>query len=265
MLNGRVVLVTGGLRGIGEAVVARLLKDGARVVIGDIASPDGPEVSHHLAALGAGAEYLLLDVADETAWRTAAAHVSDRHGRLDVLVNNAGVDCVGPVNEIALADWRRLMSINLDGVFLGVKHLTELLADTGRTTPAGSSIVNVSSMLAMVGYADTSPYNASKGAVRAFTKATAIEFATKKIPIRVNSVHPGFVRTPMMERGMQRWADQGLAESAEALIAQLDQATPIGRVARASEIAAAIAFFASDDSSYCTGSELAVDGGWTAQ
>ena len=179
MLRGRVALVTGGMRGIGEAVVERLLEDGAQVVIGDIAAPDDPEVRQHVDTLGAGAEYLLLDVADEAAWKAATAHIADRYGRLDVLVNNAGIDCVGPVNEIALDDWRRLMSINLDGVFLGVKHLTDLLAHTGKTTPAGSSIVNVSSMLAMVGFADTSPYNASKGAVRAFTKATAIEFATK--------------------------------------------------------------------------------------
>jgi NAD(P)-dependent dehydrogenase (short-subunit alcohol dehydrogenase family) len=187
------------------------------------------------------------------------------HGRLDVLVNNAGIDGSGALETLELAAWRRTMSINVDGVFLGTKTFAKLLAETGRGTKFGSSIINISSIMGLVGYSETSSYNAGKGAVRLFTKSVAIEFAQKRTPIRVNSIHPGFVKTPLMAIGMQKWVERGLAEKAQDLYDALAAATPNGRLAESSEIAGAAYFLASDDSSYCTGSELVIDGGWTAQ
>ena len=264
-LERRVALVTGGLRGIGIAVVERLMDEGATLILCDLKDAGDTDVQTVMARLGQTASYRKLDVTDEAAWEVAVKWVRATFGRLDILVGNAGVDCVGPVETLAMDDWRRIMAVNVDGLFLGTKHCTTLMSETGKTTRGGASIVNVSSIMGLVGYSETSAYNASKGAARLFSKATAIEFAQKRMAIRVNSIHPGFVRTPLLEIGMQRWADQGLAESAPARIDGLGAATPLGRIAEPSEIAAAVAFLASDDASYVTGAELAVDGGWTAQ
>lgn len=264
-LAGRVAMVTGALRGIGIAIAERYLAEGAEVILADLKAADDAETVAVMKRLGQAASYVRLDVAQEADWQAAAGTVRARFGRLDVLVNNAGVDCVGAVETLGMDAWRRIMAINVDGVFLGTKHFTALLSETGKTSSAGSSIINISSIMGLVGYSETSAYNASKGAVRLFSKATAIEFAQKRMAIRVNSIHPGFVKTPLLDIGMQRWADEGLAPSAQALIDGLDAATPLGRIARPEEIAGAAFFLASDDSSYCTGSELVVDGGWTAQ
>lgn len=264
-LQGRVALVTGGLRGIGAAIVERFLAEGAHVVCADLKAPDDAEAAKAMRAFGANASYLRLDVANEDQWRAGADMVAREHGRLDVLVNNAGVEGVGPVETMTLELWRRVMSVNIDGAFLGVKHFTTLMSETGKKTPGGASVINISSIMGLVGYSETSAYNASKGAIRLFTKAIAIEFAQKRMGIRANSIHPGFVKTPLLDFSMQRWADQGLAPSAQTLINALDAATPIGRIARPEEIAGPAAFLASDDASYVTGSELVVDGGWTAQ
>ena len=264
-LSGRVALVSGALRGIGLAIAERYLAEGAAVVLTDLAQPADPSVTDVLSRLGGAASYLRLDVANEADWQAAEAQVRARHGRLDILVNNAGIDCTGAVEELELTAWRRIMSINVDGVFLGTKTFTRLLAETGRTTRFGSSVVNISSIMGLVGYTDTSAYNTGKGAVRLFTKSVAIEFATKRTPIRVNSIHPGFVNTPLLQIGMRKWVDLGMAGKAQDLIDQIAAATPNGRLAEPAEIAGAAYFLACDDSSYCTGSELVIDGGWTAR
>jgi len=264
-LSGRVALVSGALRGIGLAIAERYLAEGASVVLTDLAAAGDPAVKAQLERLGKACSYLKLDVASEADWSAAEQELRARHARLDILVNNAGIDCTGAVETLELAAWRRIMSINVDGVFLGTKTFTGLLAQTGRTTRCGSSVINVSSILGLVGYADTSAYNTGKGAVRLFTKSVAIEFATKRIPIRVNSIHPGFVDTPLLRLGMRKWVALGMAEKAQDLIDQIAAATPNGRLAQPREIAGAAYFLASDDSSYCTGSELVIDGGWTAR
>jgi NAD(P)-dependent dehydrogenase (short-subunit alcohol dehydrogenase family) len=264
-LSGRVALVSGASRGIGLAIAERYLAEGAAVVLSDLAEASDPTVKSTLDRLGTAASYLRLDVASEADWRAAEKEVRTRHGRLDILVNNAGIDCTGSVDTLELAAWRRIMSINVDGVFLGTKSFTALLTETGRTTRYGSSVINISSIMGLVGYADTSAYNTGKGAVRLFTKSVAIEFATKRIPIRVNSIHPGFVNTPLLEIGMRKWVALGMAKKAQDLIDQIAAATPNGRLAEPAEIAGAAYFLASDDSSYCTGSELVIDGGWTAR
>jgi NAD(P)-dependent dehydrogenase (short-subunit alcohol dehydrogenase family) len=263
-LGGKVALVSGALRGIGLAIAERYLAEGARVVLTDLAAPSEPSVTDTLRRLGAQASYIQMDVAQESQWQAAERQVRESHRRLDILVNNAGIDCTGAVESLPYEAWRRIMSINVDGVFLGTKTFTPLLAESGADTRYGSSIVNISSIMGLVGYAETSAYNAGKGAVRLFTKAVAIEFAQKRMPIRVNSIHPGFVRTPLLEIGMERWAALGIGKSAQDLIDGIAAATPVGRLAEPSEIAGAAFFLASDDSSYCTGSELVIDGGWTA-
>ena len=264
-LAGRVALISGALRGIGLAIAERYLHEGAAVVLADLATADDAAVVKTLARLGRSASYLRLDVSQEADWQSAEARVRSVHGRLDILVNNAGIDCTGAVESLELSAWRRIMSVNVDGVFLGTKTFKALLAETGSGTRFGSSIINISSIMGLVGYSETSAYNAGKGAVRLFTKAVAIEFAQKRTPIRVNSIHPGFVRTPLLEIGMQKWVDRGLAASAQELVDAVAAATPNGRLAEPSEIAGAAYFLAADDSSYCTGSELVIDGGWTAQ
>lgn len=264
-LEGRVALVTGALRGIGLAAVERLLAEGASVVLTDMADPGAAEVSAVLGRLGPSAHYVRLNVTQEADWQAAAAHVRADHGRLDVMVANAGTDCTSRVEEITLADWHRVMAVNVDGLFLGVKHCATLLDETGRQTRGGASVIAISSIMGIVGIADASAYNTSKGAVRLFCKAVAIEFAQKRMAIRVNSVHPGFVRTRLLEEGMAGWVEKGMGTSVEALIEGLGATTPIGRIAEPDEIAPAIAFLASDDASYVTGAELVVDGGWTAQ
>ncbi|MGC6471889.1 MAG: SDR family NAD(P)-dependent oxidoreductase [Parvibaculales bacterium] len=262
-LQGRVALVTGGLRGIGLAIADKLQVLGCVVYCTDI-EPDDKAA----ALLGAAADrlnYIQADVSSEEDWQAAIAQIKDAHGRLDILVNNAGTDCVSPVEELKLEDWRRIMAINVDGVFLGVKTAAPLLEASGAQTPAGSSIINISSIMGKVGYPDTSAYNAGKGAVKLFTKAVAIEFASKRKPIRVNSVHPGFIRTPLFDAGMQRLVDEGAAGSIDDLVDMLSQATPNGRLGTVEEIAEAVAFLAGDGSAYMTGAEMVVDGGWTAQ
>jgi len=264
-LEGRVALVTGGLRGIGRAVVDRFLREGAVVVLGDLSPESDSLVATTLRELGPNAHYLQLDVGDESHWAAAHRRVGEGWDRLDVLVNNAGIDLVGAVQDLRLEDWRRLMRVNLDGVFLGVRAFVELMTAAGRESRGGASVINVSSIMGLVGYAETSAYNASKGGVRLLTKALAIEFAAAGRRIRVNSVHPGFVETPLLLKGMQRWVDEGKVESTQHLIDGVAAQTPIGRLAQPDEIAAVIQFLACDESSYVTGSELVVDGGWTAR
>ena len=263
-LDGRVALVSGALRGIGHAIAQCLAADGATTIITDLDAPDSQPVVDILAAMP-NARYLRLDATEEAAWQAARDAIEADHGRLDILVNNVGADLTGKVQDIELASWRRLMTLNMDTVFLGTKTFQPMLARTGATTPYGSSIVNISSIMGLVGMGEVSAYNASKGAVRLFTKSNALEFADAGVPIRVNSVHPGFVDTPLLRKGMERWAERDGTVTAQELIAQMAETTPVKRLAQPIEIGKVVAFLASDDASYMTGSEVVVDGGWTAR
>lgn len=264
-LAGNVAIVSCGLRGIGRAITERFVGEGAHVVLTDLDSEDSDVVAELRAAHGDKVTYARADVTSEDDWQTLRDMVAGRHGRLDILVNNAGTDLTGAVETIAMEDWRRIMAINVDGVFLGCKTFTPMLAETGARRKGGASIVNVSSIMGIVGYGEVSAYNASKGAVRLFTKGLAIEFATKGMPIRANSLHPGFVRTPLLAAGFKRWVESGAAESEQDLIDAMDAQTPVGRMAEPDEIAGPALFLASEDASYMTGAELVIDGGWTAQ
>lgn len=248
-LQGRVALVTGGLKGIGRAVVDRFLDEGASVMIADLpATAVGADMSADRIG------YVQLDVGDEEAWPAAIDAIRTRFGRLDILVANAGTSGNARVQEMTLEQWHRTMRVNSDGVFLSTKFCADLLAEGGRNWRGGAAIVNISSIMGLVGLPHVSAYNASKGAVRLFTKSTALGFIADKLPIRANSVHPGFVETPLL-----------MGTSEKEAIAFFTGSTPMARLAQPSEIAAAVAFLASDDASYMTGSELVVDGGYTAQ
>jgi NAD(P)-dependent dehydrogenase (short-subunit alcohol dehydrogenase family) len=264
-LKGKVAFVSGGLRGIGLACVERFLAEGAEVVLSDLDAADSDAAKEVVARLGQAASYVAANVTSEDDWQRARNLVIERHGKLHILVNNAGTDLTGPVETLAMKDWRRIMDINVDGVFLGVKTFTPLMAESGKDFRGGSSIINVSSIMGLVGYSEVSAYNATKGAVRMFTKGIAIEFAKKAMPIRANSLHPGFVLTPLLHSGFQRWVDSGAAEKPQDLIDAMCAQTPNGRLADPSELAAGAFFLASEDAAYMTGAELVMDGGWTAQ
>ncbi len=264
-LKGRVAFVSGGLRGIGLAIAQRFLAEGAKVVISDLDNAETQQVQQTIDQLGEAASYVAADVSSEANWLRALQFVQARHGALHVLVNNAGISFAGPIESSNYDEWRRVLAINLDGVFLGTKTFQPMLAAGGGDFRGGSSIINISSILGMVGTSNSSAYNASKGAVRLFTKSSAVEFAAKRMPIRVNSIHPGFVVTAMSEAGFQHAVEQGFAEKAEQVRDALAAATPLGRLASPSEVAGVAYFLASDDSSYMTGAEVVVDGGYTAQ
>lgn len=259
-IKNKVALITGASSGIGKATANLLAQEGAIVIVADIDEAQGKEVTHSISEKGFIADFLKLDVTDESSWINAYRFITDKYHQLNILMNNAGIAFGGSVTEVSLQDWRRLMAVNLDGVFLGTKHAIPIMQKSD-----GGSIVNVSSAAGIVGSSTAAAYCASKGGVRLFTKAVALECALAKNNIRVNSVHPGPVATPMFEKG-PTWNDfvneMGGLEGAWAKIAE---STPLGRVAEPQEIANAILFLASDLSSYMTGSEIIIDGGFTAQ
>ncbi|GGC17017.1 dehydrogenase [Novosphingobium marinum] len=261
-LEGRVALVTGGLRGIGLATAERLAQDGAKVVVSDLSPESDPTVAEVLGRLGENASYISFNVAEEQGWKDAVATISERYGRLDVLVNNAGIDGTGKIHEMDFAVWRKVQAVNCDAAFLSAKYAYALLKSAGEQTAGGASIINVSSVMGFVSFPESSAYSTSKGGVRLFTKAAALEFATENVPIRVNSVHPGFVETPLLTEGFDRMVERGVAEKAEDLVGLVATSTPMNRLARPEEVAAVIAFLACDDASYVTGSEYVVDGGY---
>ena len=249
-LEGKVALVTGAASGMG-AVEARLFAEhGAVVVLADVQDEAGEAIACAIRKLGGSAEYLHLDVSDEAHWVEAIAHIQDRHGQLHVLVNNAGIYSgkSGLVEDYSEEDWSRVVAVNATGVFLGTKHASEAMKRTG----AEGSIINVSSIYGLVGGPMEAPYPASKGAVRSFTKAAAVQLAPEGI--RVNSVHPGFIDTPQSAGLMNDPVER----------AKLVDRTPIGRIGTSKDIAWGVLYLASDESSYVTGAEFVIDGGITA-
>jgi 3(or 17)beta-hydroxysteroid dehydrogenase len=249
-VQDKVALITGGASGIGLATTELLAQEGARAIIGDI---DGTAAERAAAKLGAGVSSRHLDVTREDEWIAATDAIVRDHGRLDILVNNAGVALLKDVELTSLEEWRGLMQINLDGVFLGCKHAVRVMKERG-----GGSIVNLSSVAGMIGHPQLPAYCASKGGVRLLTKSVALHCARRGYNIRCNSVHPSFAATPMLEAMID------IARDREKMRASLTNAAPLGRVAQPDEVARTILFLASDESSFTTGAELAVDGGLTA-
>lgn len=251
-LTGKVALVTGAASGLGAAAAAALARAGAAVLLTD-RDLAGEEVAGTLADQGLQAAFRLHDVTSHPDWAAAVEHAVSEFGRLDILVNNAGIS--GGRHELmdhSFDAWRQTLSVNLDGVFLGLRHAGPRIAAAG-----GGSVINVSSILGKVGMAGAAAYCASKGGVTLLTKAAALEWAPHKI--RVNSIHPGFIDTPLVSGALAEREDGN--EVRVALMA----AHPLGRFGLPREIGEAVLFLASDASSFMTGAELVVDGGYTAQ
>jgi NAD(P)-dependent dehydrogenase (short-subunit alcohol dehydrogenase family) len=249
-LAGKVALISGGARGMGAEEGRLFAKEGAKVVLGDVLEAEGKATEEQIRAAAGEATFVRLDVTSESDWESAVATAERLYGKLDVLVNNAGIGGTGSrVEDTALAEWERMMAINSTGVFLGTRAAIPAMRRAG-----GGSIVNISSQLGLVGTDNSSPqYQASKGAVRLLTKTTAIQYA--KEGIRANSVHPGPIVTPMTER---RRADP---ETSRLMVSRI----PLGRYGQPMEVALGVLYLASDEASFVTGSELVIDGGWTAQ
>ncbi|MFQ3665082.1 MAG: glucose 1-dehydrogenase [Sphingomonadaceae bacterium] len=264
-LEGRVAIVTGAASGIGRATARQLAAEGALVVATDVDVAGGEETHGLVRADGHHARFLAQDVADEDRWAEIVADVMASEGRLDILVNNAGIAKGILVTEMPLDDWNRQLAVNLTGVFLGCKHAVPAMRAGGR----GGSIINVSSVAGLEGAAGLVGYCATKGGVRLFTKGLAKECAMARDGIRVNSVHPGIIDTPIwasMNQGGLNPVAEALAPGANMPSVDLiaAQGAPLGFAGQPEDIAKGIAFLASDDSRYMTGSELVIDGGWTA-
>jgi len=253
--QGKVALVTGGGVGIGEATCRSLAAAGAIVVVTDIDEASGSRVAEAINAEGKSAIFMRLDVCDEPQWQAVIAQVIERYGRLQILINNAGIANICGIEDETLAGWRKTNTINSDAVFIGTREAIRVMKETG------GSIVNISSIEGIVGDPMLPAYNASKGAVRAFTKSVALYCADKNYGIRVNSVHPGYVTTPLVSGALARLAQIDAEAFAQRVVANI----PMGRMAEPAEIAKGIVFLASDDASYMTGSELIMDGGYTAR
>ena len=248
-LEGKVALISGGSRGMGAYEAELFVQEGAKVVVGDVREDEGHSLVDKIINGGGDAVFVRLDVTSETDWTAAVNEAANRYGKLDVLVNNAGVSARGTIEETSVEDWDRVMGINSKGVFLGTRSAIPEMRKAG-----GGSIINISSQLGLVGMGESSPqYQASKGAVRIFSKSAAIQYASEGI--RVNSVHPGPVVTPMTE------ARRSDAEVRKRMISRI----PLGRYGESEDVAYGVLYLASDESSFVTGSELVIDGGWTAQ
>lgn len=254
-VEGKIAIVTGGASGMGAATARMLARHGAAVVVADRNIAMAAEVAAEITASGGAAMAQALDVSDETSWTACIDACLARFGALDVLVNAAGIGApFGSVEDLSLEDWRQMMAVNSDGVFLG----TKLAIAAIKTTRDKGSIINFSSTMGLVASPSTAAYVASKGAVRMFTKSAALHCANAGYNIRVNSVHPGWIRTPMSQGALDELAKSGAGNKAIAL-------TPLGRVGEPDDVAYGVLFLASDESGFMTGAELVIDGGYTAQ
>ena len=247
-LQGKVALITGAARGQGAEEARMFAKEGAKVVLADVTDQEGTAVAAEIAEMGGDALYVHLDVTNEDEWDAAVQSAVASFGKLDILVNNAGIWRRGHVLETSSDQWDDIMDVNAKGVFLGTKAVIPEMWKAG-----GGSIVNISSTAGLVGSKTSAAYSASKGAVRIFTKSTAVQYAAEGI--RANSIHPGPIDTDM---GDQVWPD---AASKSASVTR----TALNRMGTPEDIAYGALYLASDESSFVTGSELVIDGGVTAQ
>jgi 3(or 17)beta-hydroxysteroid dehydrogenase len=255
-LKGKVALISGAASGLGRAAALAMAQEGAAVALGDI---DRVGTDALAREIGGGAEALALDVTDESQWIGAVGRAQDRFGGLDILVNSAGVIETGTVEETTLADWRKVMAVNLDGTFLGCKHALLAMKTNGEERGSGGSIINMSSVSGLVGGANIAAYNASKGGVRLLTKSVALHCAQKGYGVRCNSVHPAFIDTPLVDGLVAAARDETKAR------ARIASQIPLGRIGRPEDLTPLLIYLASDESKFVTGAEFVIDGGLTAQ
>lgn len=246
-MSGKVALITGAARGQGAAEARLFAENGARVVISDVQESALGKLGEELRGDGHDVAEFPLDVTSAEQWSAAVQKAEAQFGRLDVLVNNAGVLSMAGVEDTDLDSWNQIVAVNQTGTWLGMKAAVPAMRRAG-----GGSVVNISSIFGLIGSGGAAAYQATKGAVRILTKTAAVEYAAESI--RVNSVHPGVIATPMIDEELPQEALDGLL-----------QGTPMGRPGNPEEVAACALFLASDESSYVTGAELAVDGGFTTK
>jgi NAD(P)-dependent dehydrogenase (short-subunit alcohol dehydrogenase family) len=252
-VKGKVALVTGGALGIGKACAKLLAREGAAVAVTDVLDGEGQQVVNEICEEGGTVGYWHLDVADESQVRSVTKMVRQKFGPVTVLVNNAGISGVNkPTHEVTSEEWDYLMNINVKGVFFCTKHAIPQMIEAGK-----GSIINLSSIYGIISAADVPPYHASKGAVRMMTKTDALLYAPNKI--RVNSVHPGFIWTPMVENYLKQSGDVEAGRKA------IDALHPLGHIGDVDDIAYGVLYLASDESKFVTGTELVIDGGYTAR
>lgn len=245
-LSNKVALITGAGSGIGRETARLFANEGANVVLTDINSHGGNEATGEIQANGGEALFIEHDVAKEDGWQNVIKKALEAFGRLDILVNSAGIGPFATIEEITFEEWRKVLSINLDGTFLGVKYGIEAMKKTGK-----GSIINIASIQSIIADPGLPAYNASKAGVAQLTKSAALHCAKAGLGIRINSIHPGYIKTPLLKN----------VDDIEEMIT----ATPIGHLGEAIDIANGALYLASDESKFTTGSQLVIDGGYTAQ
>ena len=256
-VEGKIALVTGAGSGIGAATARLLAREGATVALADIDRDASERVRSDIETAGGSALCLDLDVACESDWVRTMVVLRQRFGRLNVAVNVAGINIARSYpTDTTLEDWRRLMGVNLDGVFLGTKHSLALMQES---TPVNGSIINISSVMGLLGMPGIAAYNASKGGVCLYTKSVALSCAERRVNVRVNSLHPGFIDTPLVRAAMARWDDPAEGQR------HYNNLQPVGHLGTPEDIAYGVLFLASDESKFMTGAELVIDGGFTAR
>ena len=254
-VKNKVAIVTGGASGLGKSSAKLLAREGAKIVVSDIDEEGGKKVVQQIKEDGGEAIFIKQDVAKEDEWKNVIETTLETYGKLHILANSAGIGLGGTVEDVTLEDWKNLIDINLNGTFLGTKYGIKGM----RKTDEGGSIINFSSIEGLIGDPNLPAYNASKGGVTIFTKSAALHCAKQGYGIRINSIHPAYIWTPMVENFLKA---QGDVEEGKK---QLESLHPIGHLGEPDDIGYGVVYLASDESKYMTGSELVIDGGYTAQ
>ncbi len=256
-------MVTGAGRGIGAKCAEVLAEAGAKVMVSDILEKEGNAIVEAICAAGGEAVFQRLDVSNEEEWISTVDTLVKTFGGFDVLVSNAGIEGINLVEDIPVEQWRQVMSVNADGVFLGMKHAIRAMKPGG-IAGKGGSIINMASVTANVAFYSAGAYSSAKGAVRMMTKVAAVECGNHKYGIRVNSVHPGVIRTELLEASFVNFAKKGLYPTPEDAEAEYVGMHPIGKLGTTLDVAQTVLYLASDASDFVTGAELIVDGGYIA-
>ena len=255
-VEGKVAIVTGAARGLGEATARLLAAEGATVLLTDILEDQGEKTAASIRKDGGAAAFLKQDTTDVGQWQGVVEHTKSAYGRLDILINNAGIEIIKPISETTLEDLQRISAINEHGVFMGMKYSAPVMAETG-----GGSIVNLSSVAGLGGYPHLAAYCMTKGGVRLVTKAAAMEFAGLGYNVRVNSIHPGVIQTQMGQNVIDKSTDMGFTTNPNENYDFWVKAYPLGRIGQPPDVANAALFLSSDESAWMTGTEIHVDGG----